>query len=207
MTSVITGDIINSRQSEDPKVWLEVLKKSLTKITENDRYWEIFRGDSFQVEIQDFYNAFKIAVLLKAAIRSIKGLDVRLAIGVGEKTGEARTISEATGDAFIYSGERFERLKRDKVNLAIKTKNNQIDTELNLYFKLLLLTMDTWTANSAEIVKITLENPFLSQKEIGNIIGIKQNTVSERQKRANLDEILDVDKMYRQKIDQLQHPK
>ncbi|UNY97669.1 transcriptional regulator [Zhouia spongiae] len=206
MTSVITGDIVNSRQSKDPKLWLHLLKKALTLSAREDRYWEVFRGDSFQIEIQDYHTSFMVAVYLKSVIRSIKGLDVRLAIGIGNKDEEAKTISEATGEAFIFSGERFERLKKDKTNLAIKTINSQIDEELNLYFKLLLLTMDTWTANSAEIVKTTLEHPTRSQQELGELIGIKQNTVSERQKRANLDEVMDVDRMFRKKINQLQYP-
>lgn len=206
MTSVITGDIINSRQAQDPELWLETLKSTLKEITRNKKQWEIFRGDSFQVEIPDYNNTFLTAVHLKAAIRSIKDMDVRLAIGIGNKDKETDTVSEASGEAFIYSGERFENLKKEKVNLAIKTKNDSINDELNLYFKLLLISMDNWTSNSAEIVKVSIEHPNISQKELGKLVGIKQNTVSERQKRANLEEILDVDSMYRRKISQLELP-
>src|SRR5690606_14067756 len=111
--------------------------------------------------------------------------------------------SESNGEAFIFSGETLETLKKEKQNLRIKTKNFELDEELNLYFKLALITMDNWTKNSAEIVKLSLENQNAIQSELGKIIGINQNAVSSRQKRAHLEEILELDIMYRQKIDTL----
>ena len=205
MTSVITGDIINSREAPSPVQWLSVLKETLSHIAVAPKYWEVFRGDSFQVEIQDYYNAFQVSVYIKACLKEIKGLDVRMAIGIGDKTHEAATISESNGEAFIFSGEVFETLKKEKKNLAIKTGIHAIDEELNLYFRLGLIAMDNWTPNSAEIVKLTIDNPKFSQQELGDLINIKQNTVSERQKRAYLDEIMALDHMYRLKVDHIEH--
>ena len=145
MTSIITGDIINSREIKNPEEWLAPLKEIFYNIDSSNKYWEIYRGDSFQIEIKDWYQAFEMAVLIKATIKSIKALDVRMAIGVGEKTHKAKRISESNGSAFIYSGEEFDKLKQNKVNLAIKTANNELNEELNLYFKLALIAMDNWT--------------------------------------------------------------
>ena len=50
---------------------------------------------------------------------------------------------------------------------------------------------------------LSIKNPELPQEELGNIIGIKQNTVSEHLKRASFEEIMEVDKMYRHKISTL----
>ena len=63
--------------------------------------------------------------------------------------------------------------------------------------------MDNWTTNSAEIVKLSLEHPNMIQAKLAKLIGISQDAVSKRQKRAYLDEILELDNMYRQKIEQL----
>jgi hypothetical protein len=199
MISILTGDIIHSRSIE-PTVWLPVLKEVLHKLTNADTTkWEIYRGDSFQLEIST-PDAFKAAVCIKATIKQIKGLDVRIAIGLGSKTHEGASISEATGSAFVNSGETLETLKKEKINLAIKSGNALADKELNLLFKLALIAMNQWTPNSAEIIILTLENPELSQTELGELAGIKQNTVSERQKRAYLQEILEVNAAYQQKI-------
>ncbi|MDG3581516.1 SatD family protein [Galbibacter pacificus] len=199
MTSVITGDIISSRNIKNPEEWLEPLKKVFVGIASN-RDWEIYRGDSFQIEIKDIRETFLMATLIKSTVKKIKELDVRMAIGIGEKTHDAASISESNGSAFIYSGEKFETLKEQKINLAIKTDHKELDDELNLYFKLALIAMDNWTKSSAEIVKISIENPNLSQNAIGQLIGIKQNTVSEHLKRASFDEIMELDCMYRKKI-------
>lgn len=200
MVSVITGDLIKSRNLNSPTEWISVLKNSLTTISNNPSNWEMYRGDSFQLEQPDIIESFINAIYIKACIKTIKGLDVRLAIGIGNKTYQGENITESNGDAFLFSGETLESLKKEKQNLKIKTPNETLNQELNLYFKLALIAMDSWTTNTAEIVKLTLEHPDALQETLGNIIGINQNAVSGRQKRAHLDEILKLDAMYRRKI-------
>jgi predicted XRE-type DNA-binding protein len=126
-----------------------------------------------------------------------------MSIGIGTKNYEGNTVSESNGEAFVYSGETFETLKKEKVNLKIKTRDFTLNEELNLYFKLALIAMDNWTTNSAEIVKLSLENPTMIQAELAKLIGISQDAVSKRQKRAYLDEILELEKLYREKLDKL----
>lgn len=203
MTSVITGDIINSRKQKEPEVWMITLKKVLSSLSAETKYWEIYRGDSFQIEIRDYHASFMAAIYIKAAIKMIKGLDVRLAIGVGNKTYDGNDVTESNGEAFVFSGEMIETLKKEKQNLRIKTKNNEINKELNLYFRFALITMDSWSVNSAEIVKLSIENPKALQSELGQLIGISQNAISNRQKRAHLEEILELDHMYRHKMNSL----
>lgn len=203
MTSVITGDIINSRKQKEPEVWMITLKKVLSSLSTETKYWEIYRGDSFQIEIRDYHASFMAAIYIKAAIKMIKGLDVRLAIGVGNKTYDGNDVTESNGEAFVFSGEMIETLKKEKQNLRIKTKNNEINKELNLYFRFALITMDSWSVNSAEIVKLSIENPKALQSELGQLIGISQNAISNRQKRAHLEEILELDHMYRHKMNSL----
>lgn len=203
MTSVITGDIVKSRTQENPETWINILKQVLGDLSPDDSYWEIYRGDSFQIEIKNWQSSFANAVYIKSCIKSIYGLDVRLAIGIGNKTFKGHKVSESNGEAFIFSGETLETLKKEKQNLRIKTADSALNEELNLYFKLALITMDNWTQNAAEIVKLSLEHPKALQSELGKMLGINQNAVSSRQKRARLEEILELDRMYRQKIDTL----
>ncbi|WP_246041005.1 transcriptional regulator [Flavivirga rizhaonensis] len=203
ITSVITGDIIKSRTQVTPETWIKVLKDALSFLSTDKTYWEIYRGDSFQIEIKDVHSCFIAALYIKACIKSIHGLDVRLAIGIGNKTYEGESVTESNGEAFIYSGETLETLKKEKQNLRIKTNSFEIDEALNLYFKLALISMDSWTVNLAEIVKLSIEKPDALQSELGQLIGINQNAVSTRQKRAHLDEIMELDLMYRQKINTL----
>lgn len=203
MTSIITGDIIKSRKAFNEDLWLTPLKLALSKLTTDASFYDIYRGDSFQLECSETKDSFRTAVYIKAFLKSIKGLDVRMSIGIGTKDYHGDTVSESNGEAFIFSGETFETLKKEKQNLKLKTSNEVINKEINLYFRLALIAMDNWTVNSAEVVKLTLEHPQMIQVELAKLIGISQDAVSKRQKRAYLDEILELDTLYREKIAQL----
>ena len=202
ITSVITGDIIKSRDAENSE-WISSLKDALKTLSTDESYWEIYRGDSFQIEIKDIHKSFEAALYIKANIKMIKGLDVRMAIGIGDKSFKGKKVTESNGEAFRFSGETIESLKKEKLNLKIKTKNETINNELNLYFKLALLSIDNWTTNSAEIVKLSLEHPNKFQKDLAKLIGTNQDAISKRIKRASLDEILELNEMYKQKIETL----
>lgn len=198
MTSIITGDIINSRKLPSAQ-WMDGLKTLLTNFGNNPGEWEIYRGDEFQLEVKNPEDALLIALQIKAFLKSLQ-LDVRMSIGFGDKNYTADKISESNGTAFIRSGELFEHLKKQKNNLAINTGNLDVDEEINLMLRLGLTFMDHWLAQSAEFVLITLKNPLLSQEEIGVFLNINQAAVSRRRKRAKFDLILELDQHFRKKI-------
>lgn len=202
MISVITGDIVNSRKAAT-RVWLKVLKRELGRLGNTPRHWEIYRGDSFQLEVKNPADALLVAIKIKAAIKSHKGMDVRMAIGIGNKTHSAQRISESNGSAFVYSGELVEALKSRKMNLAIRSSNEKFNDEINLYLKLMLLMMNSWTIAAAETIHTALEHPDKSQEALGKLLKVKQNAVSARLKRACYYEIKEVIDMYRTKLTEL----
>ena len=199
MVAVITGDIINSKKI-NPQKWLKPLKKELDTIGSSPKFWEIYRGDSFQLIITKPEDAVTTAIKIKATLKSISDMDARMAIGIGSRTHNAQKVTESNGSAFVHSGEKFEMLKKEKQNLAIKSDWPEFDKELNLFLKLSLIAMDNWTVNAAEIVKTIMENPDKLQQELGKIVGIKQNAISNRLKRAYYDEIMEINEMYKSKL-------
>src|SRR5690606_31355754 len=200
MTSVITGDIIKSRSLNNPKLWLQTLKRALSTIEKDSSLWEIYRGDSFQIEIKHIQKSFEAAIYIKACIKPIKGLDVRLAIGLGSKTYNGENVTESKGEAFLNSGETLETVKKNKQSSKIKSSNSTIDQEWHLNIRLANMSMDQCTVHQAEIVKLSIEHPNTNQEELGKLLGINQNTISRRQKRANLEEVLELNNMFQQKI-------
>lgn len=175
------------------------MKRVLEGIGSSPKYWEIFRGDSFQAEVKAPEEALLKAIEIKAAVKQIKGLDVRICIGIGSKSYEADRVSESNGEAFVNSGEGFENLEKLKQSLVIKSSIKEFDDELNLYLKLLLIAMDNWTPKSAEYVSLNLKDD-LKQEEIAKKLGISQSSVSERNQRSYLSEVKEVEKRYREKI-------
>jgi hypothetical protein len=201
-TAVITGDIINSRKDKN-SVWLKKLKHTLSEEGKSPSTWEIYRGDSFQLEIKNPADAFLAVIRIKANIKSIKKLDVRMAIGIGEKSYFGSRISESNGEAFIYSGEKLETLKKEKRNLAIKTPWTDFDKEMNVFFRLALIAMDNWSPNSAELISILIKDRDIKQKALAKRLGVTQPSVSERQNRSNYAEIMELEDLYREKVTNL----
>lgn len=198
MTSIITGDIINSRKVPS-EAWIEKLKALLYTLGKNPADWEIYRGDEFQLEVHNPEEALLVAIEIKALLKSLK-MDVRMSIGIGDKKYTGKKISESNGTAFIHSGESFEMLKKQKTTLTVNTGITDFDKEMNLMFRLALTIMDHWLQQSAEFVITTIRNQSLSQEEIGMLLNINQAAVSRRRSRANFDLIMEVNAFYAAKI-------
>ena len=187
MTGVITGDIIRSREQK-AATWMRLPKTALRRYGQETVDWEIYRGDSFQLEVKSPEMALEAAIMIKASIKQMKKMDVRMAIGVGEKSHRSRKISQANGSAFVNSGECFESL--GKKNLAIRTPWPEVDLEVNLLLDLALLVMDKWTTSSAEIVRSYVEHPDATQKALARRLKISQSNISGRLRRAGFHEIM-----------------
>jgi len=198
MKGIITGDIVNSRKLSS-EIWIDGFKQLLNTFGKNPIEWEIYRGDEFQLEVKNPEKALIIALQIKSYFKSVK-LDVRMSIGFGEITYKANKISESNGTAFSRSGEVFETLKKQKINLAINSSDEAFNTEINLMLRLSLSFMDNWLVQSAEFVLISIENPLLSQEEIGLKLGINQAAVSKRQKRAQFDLVMEMEHYFRNRI-------
>ena len=199
MVAILTGDIKNSSAHETTK-WLPQLKEALGKYGKEPKAWEIYRGDSFQLETSP-ERALEAAVYIKTCLKQIRHMDVRIAIGLGEKTYEAKKITESNGPAFVLSGECFENLK--KQTMALKSASEDFNTPLNLMLQLASLSMDSWLPATSRVVKAALEHPKASQTELASILGKSQSTISEALMRAGFDEIQKMIQFYQSQLSQL----
>jgi DNA-binding transcriptional regulator WhiA len=200
MVAILTGDIIDSRKTETV-IWVEVLKKILVQHGSNPTDWELYRGDSFQL-ITSPEQALHIAMVLKAELKKIKTIDVRIAIGIGEIDYRAHKITESNGSAFIQSGSCFDALK--KQTLAIKTPWEDYNQTIQLMINWATFTIDNWSEKTAEIIALKLQNPDLNQKEIAQILNKKgQGNISETLKRGGYKELNQLLNYYQKTIQKL----
>lgn len=199
MIAVITGDIIGSRKATTPE-WVKVLKTKLNKFGSSPKEWEIYRGDEFQLELAQPEQALISALEIKACIKTFEHLDVRMAIGLGDKNFQGDKVSESNGSAFSNSGSQFDLLKSQKVTLAVSSPKKEFDADINLILKLALVTMDNWSTVSAELAEILFDDPHLLQEEIAQRLRIKQSAVSQRSHRAKLDLMMEVVQHYQHKV-------
>lgn len=199
MEAIITGDIINSRKVE-VDLWMPKLKEELSKVGIEPKDWEIYRGDSFQVKTSP-KNALEVAIKLKASIKQFKLLDIRMAIGIGSISYLSEKITESNGEAFINSGECFESLKKKR--LAINSPWVELDASINLMLEIMGLTIDSWSENSAFLIKKNLDNPNTTQKELASLLNKKQSNISSGLKRAGYDEVYKLINYYQNQISKL----
>lgn len=202
MIAVITGDIIGSENIES-SVLMKTMTTFLKNIGSNPKNWEIYRGDQFQLEMNNIEEAFMTAVHFKAVIKQTGKTDLRIAIGIGDKKFDASKVTQSNGSAFVYSGRKFELLKKENTNLAIQSDNEDFDNEMNLFFRFASVFMDEWTVVSAEIINLLLSHPQKNQSEIADILGINQSAVSQRIKRANFELLKDLNNHYIARIKKL----
>lgn len=198
MVAVITGDIINSRKVSSES-WLPKLKDYFaSSIVDSDK-WEIYRGDSFQLEVS-VEKALEVALCIKAMIKSNNKIDVRMAIGIGEKDFKGKKITESYGTAYINSGESFERIKNN--TLILKSPFSEFDDYFNPILKLLSFISNNWKPVTSETIFYALTHQNLLQKEIAEKLSKDTTTVNKALKRGGYDEIIEIVNLYAKKIQQ-----
>src|SRR5690606_9011053 len=196
MIAVLTGDIINSRQVNSDE-WLPKLKDYFKEVSSNVQKWEIYRGDSFQIQLK-IEEALLSAICIKALIKTNPKIDVRISIGIGDVSFKGKKVIESYGTAFINSGEAFEKLKNN--TLIIKTPFKEIDNYFNPIFKLLSFIIDNWKPVTSETIFYALMNRDLLQKEIAERLEKDKTTVNRALKRGAYEEIIEIIDLFNQKI-------
>lgn len=190
MFSVITGDIVNSRNRDNPNDWLSPLKDCLALYGETPMDWEIFRGDSFQLLLSTESEILRIAFHLKAALKSIDDLDVRLAIGVGDVSHRADRITESNGSAFVRSGELFDKLKNTGSTMALLTNSDDKNVWIEPTLALAAIIADDWNPGTARVIAAQLTHVDYSQTQLADELGMSQAAVSKALKRGHFSSLM-----------------
>ncbi len=201
MIAVITGDIINSRKVNS-NIWLPKLKKYFSETVKNQGKREIYRGDSFQLEVK-VENALEIALCIKAIIKSNTVIDVRMAIGIGDENYKGKKITESNGTAYINSGEAFDQIKSN--TLVHKSPFTDFDEYFNPILKTISFITNNWKPITAETTFYALTNRDLLQKELAEKLSKDQTTISKALKRGGYDEIIEILNLYTKKIQACLH--
>lgn len=207
MIGVITGDIVASHKMGDRKLWLNKLKEILTTLNKDNLYsnvqWEIFRGDSFQLRVEDPARALLITLIIRSGMRAIKAftdmdMDVRLAIGIGLENYTGDTISESDGSAYRNSGQELDKIK-DQTRIALRSPWQELDEEMHVSFALADVIINGWTYKSAEIAWWFFTGTT-TQEKLSRLLDISQPAVHKRMQRACIQEINILEERYRKQV-------
>ena len=189
MKAVITADIVNSTKIEEAHRYL--LVDELDNIIQDLKRLsslrcEMYRGDSFQVLVDDVKYCLEIAVLIRLGLKKsnlLKNgkLDARMAIGVGDVSYEHEQVILSDGEAFRLSGRTFEKL--NKKRLLISTNINDVDESLNV----MLAFIDELLEGLSYTQSIYLYDSLLynmSQMELANVYHTSQPNIAKHLKSA-----------------------
>ena len=121
---------------------------------------EIFRGDSFQMVVDNPAEALKVAILLRAGLMSKtpenyrKPWDARLSLGVGDISYQADKVVVSDGEAFQISGHEFDEI--GKRRLIVKTRWDTINAELKVSTAFADDIISGWSFSQAQAIYLTL---------------------------------------------------
>ncbi len=189
LTGIITGDIVkSSRIKKDDRNKLLTIIKNIPVELENisPTKIEIYRGDSFQILVEKSEQVLKIAILIRAKLRSCnKGWDARLAIGVGKIDFEAENVLMSDGEAFQNSGREFEDLGKSR--LAIRTSWSEANDELRVSTAFADYIITKWTMEQAQAVfqVLSLPLPKILQEDVAKKLGNSIANTSKLLSRAS----------------------
>lgn len=202
--AVITGDIVHSRELEDLQVLLKVLKETVSEIEKeqaNIIHFETYRGDSFQMLVNEPEQAMRIAVLIRcklrsatqapnnAAFSSLESLwDARISIGIGRVNQPAQKVVESTGEAFELSGNQLDRIKGSQDRICLTSAWQGLNRQFEVLAKLSDAIISRWTLNSSEAAYRYLLFKE-TQQQIAKALGISQPAVHKRLSIANVDAV------------------
>ena len=193
---VITGDIIDSSSILNAgrrKELLTVIHQVIEKLKSSSKWGKInfslYRGDSFQLEVDDASKVLEIALILRSALisNSTKELhwDARIGIGVGKREFLSDTVTESDGEAFHLSGKAFDNINKDS-QINILTSDSDFNEELEISSIFVIEIIINWTAIQAQLFYL-MHIEELTQKEAAAQRNITQQAVSKTHTAAKIN--------------------
>ncbi len=195
MKAVITGDLINSTRlgEEAYETVIDRLKDilQLLKDEEHITQYELYRGDAFQILVENAQTALSVLFIIRTYINSLappqerRGQKVeynfRLALGVADVEGEVK--SGITNEPpFVYSGRTLDAITAKNVTIGIRTEYDDRNSEFNTELSLLEYIMEQWTPTSAGILYHKLWGK--TERVIADKLGISQSAVNQHSRQA-----------------------
>ncbi len=213
--AVITADIEGSTRlpHKDLEVMFDVVKQEIARFERKSQISEVlfYRGDSFQVLVDDSRNALQISMIFKTAVNKIvlqkdarsRGkkvqCDLAASIGLGEVS-HHKSIAEQNEKPFILSGRGLERLKANDQTIGIFTGSENADRNYETILFLYQWIMNQWSLTSAELIYHKLRG--LTEREIASELGISQPAVNQRSQAACWSGLERILKLYRETEEQ-----
>lgn len=177
---VLTGDITDSQSytDEDFRDILTALKKHLSSYAKQyDGHFDIYRGDAFQLAVNQPQYSMHIALGLRLALKArMPSVDVRISVAVGEAHFRPKEVKTGTGEAFVLSGRRLDSIKPS--HLAFSSSNTELENKTQLLTRFADTHASGLTQTQSETLLAYLEASDKSHDNIAALLNKNRSNVS-----------------------------
>jgi hypothetical protein len=217
--AVITGDIVGSTKlgPDDMKVVRETLQSAFPSRTRNklhkaisifdivhshpgNRTLEFFRGDSWQVLVDEPRWALRLALIIQARLFAETAVSTRAAIGIGTvNRSSEKKASLMTGEAFTHSGRALEEITGYfRLTGALPTRFGTLASWFPVLLHLCSGLTSSWSQRQAQIVglALTLPNPTHEAIAASLVPAITKQSVTNTLASANWRTLLEPIRMF-----------
>lgn len=179
--AVMTGDIVNSTalSAEMEKSLFAAIQQAFSPYL-----IEFYRGDSFQVFLEDPAVSLRKALLCRALTISLTAAeegpavsDVRISIGLGAIDEPVRAPGMARGGPFLLSGRGLDEIQKTEQRLRISSGNTIADIGLQAMADHLDAIYSDLTPKQAEVIRFLLQGE--TQQEAAAQLSKSKSTVSQ----------------------------
>lgn len=218
---VLTADIIDSSalKSEELESLMHEIATAFQDFSVQNsvekKWFDRYRGDSFQGVVYPPTKAFALALGLKTVIKKASltektsnkamknHLDFRLCIGVGEIPHFPAERIATHGDTYVLSGRGLDGMKKAGQKMLLRSNNEPLNEEFAVHFSFLDQLTDKWSVASAEVVYWLLHG--WKEVEIAEKLGISQAAVNARKKASGWEILTKLNERYISAITCVQH--
>jgi hypothetical protein len=211
MNAVITGDLVHFTElvKEDKLQLLNDINASLKQWAKDyDMEYEFYRGDSFQCFLEHPHESLRLALIIKAYIKSLNNLeegsvyrpatgkrtvlftlmefDSRISLGIADNNFRSESLATSNGDAFVLSGRNLDHLKDTKYKIGIAT-NDRNARELETGGVLIDHIISRATALQCEVIYLKLLG--YNETDISKQLNVNQSAVNQRSTAAGWNAI------------------
>lgn len=206
MQAVITADIVNSTLLL-PKEF-QALTAYIKAQYQSPNLIEFYRGDSFQVLVQDSQEAFRYMVFCRLQAISYSEanrIDIRQSISLGKVEQKVPHLGSHVDELFVSSGRTFDQLngQNSGQNLLITCGVKEFDYSFDLIARYTDSLLSQITGKQALVIYHLLSGK--NQKEVAAILKKTGATIHQQVRAARFDELAYLISRYEELTDALKH--
>lgn len=195
--AVLTGDIVGSTSLSADQVAL--IRREIGMAADEIGGWdaglvaggpEFFRGDAWQLALSEPARFLRAGVYVRARLRALTPqADTRIAAGLGGVQRLEKQVSHSTGAAFTHSGRALDEMQSWRLLAA--SVEGETPGWLAPLLSLCGSVVSRWRPKQALVASLALSPEGLTQKAIGDRLGMTQQGVSNAVVSSELNTVLE----------------